>query len=71
MNLPITSMKRNEGREDDAISVSSTSIQMAAGTLLSGIKDMLNDEHFQALAKDLYQHASISPGTSLEEEEPR
>ncbi len=42
-----------------------------ASTLLTGIKEMLNDQGFSALARDLYQHASINPrGTGFEVAEP-
>ena len=32
-----------------------------ANTLLSGIKELLNDATFTGLARDLYAHASINP----------
>jgi hypothetical protein len=32
-----------------------------ANTLLSGIKNLLNDQDFRGLARDLYAHASINP----------
>jgi len=36
-------------------------LKLRSRSLLSGIKQLVNDPNFQGLAKDLYKHASINP----------
>jgi hypothetical protein len=36
-------------------------LKLRASTLLAGVKDMLNDQQFDALAKSVYQHALVNP----------
>ena len=42
----------------------SSLLKLRAGSLLDGIKAMLNDDAFAGLAKDLYNHALIDPRDS-------